>query len=144
MSADCYVNQYFQLFIKLCVKLKHIHLASYVGVEKLSAKVNVVLLWYAYIMSKISLKLCKFSTWNSLNLDLWKIFKSREHESQNVRESQGTLLNKLGGNPVIEVWYISQWPYTRFKTWVKLEVFAKVYFDEVWRSYFPFMEICTI
>ena len=28
------------MFIKLCIKWKHIHLASYVGVEKLTSKVN--------------------------------------------------------------------------------------------------------
>ena len=33
------------MFIKLCVKLKHIHLASYVGVEKIAPKVNAALLW---------------------------------------------------------------------------------------------------
>ena len=31
------------MFIKLCVKLKHIHLASYVGVEKPASKVNATL-----------------------------------------------------------------------------------------------------
>ena len=31
------------MFIQLCVKLKHIHLASYVGVEKHTAKLNVAL-----------------------------------------------------------------------------------------------------
>ena len=31
------------MFIKMCVKLNHIHLASYVGVEKLTLKVNAVL-----------------------------------------------------------------------------------------------------
>ena len=30
------------MFIKMCVKLKHIHLASYVEVEKLTSKVNAV------------------------------------------------------------------------------------------------------
>ena len=32
------------IFIKLCVKLKHIHLALYVGLEKLVANVNGALL----------------------------------------------------------------------------------------------------
>ena len=51
------------------------------------------------------------SPWNSLNLDLGKCVnpvihfwlksgKAWELESQKVRESQGTLLKKLGGNPV--------------------------------------------
>ena len=31
------------IFIKLCVKLKHIHLVSYVGVEKLTSKGNAAL-----------------------------------------------------------------------------------------------------
>ena len=31
------------LFIKMCIKLKHIHLASYLGVEKLTSKVNAAL-----------------------------------------------------------------------------------------------------
>ena len=31
------------MFIKMCVKLKHIHLASYVEVEKLTSKVNAAL-----------------------------------------------------------------------------------------------------
>ena len=31
------------MFIKVCVKLKHIHLASYVGVKKLTSKVNAAL-----------------------------------------------------------------------------------------------------
>ena len=30
-------------FIKMCIKLKHIHLASYVEVEKLNSKVNAAL-----------------------------------------------------------------------------------------------------
>ena len=31
------------MFIKMCVKLNHIHLSSYVGVEKLTLKVNAAL-----------------------------------------------------------------------------------------------------
>ena len=31
------------MFVKMCVKLKHIHLASYVEVEKLTSKVNAAL-----------------------------------------------------------------------------------------------------
>ena len=31
------------MFIKMCVKLRHIRLASYVGVEKLTSKVNAAL-----------------------------------------------------------------------------------------------------
>ena len=37
MSADCYVTQCFQLCSS---RFKHIHLASYVEVEKLTSKVN--------------------------------------------------------------------------------------------------------
>ena len=105
------------MFIRLCVKLKHVNLVSYAGVEKLAAKLNVVLLWQSYIMSKISLKLCKFSPWNLLNLDLGKmcepcnsfLAKIRESQkresgkSQKVRESK---LNKLGENPDL-CWFIS-------------------------------------
>ena len=63
-------------------------------------------------MSKISLKLCKFSPWislNSLELDLGKIIKpcnsflAKVRESQGTwvkaRESQGTLLEKTGWKP---------------------------------------------
>ena len=31
------------MLINLCVKLKHLHLASYVGVEKLTSKINAAL-----------------------------------------------------------------------------------------------------
>ena len=31
------------MFIKMCVKLKHIHLVSYVEVEKLTSEVNAAL-----------------------------------------------------------------------------------------------------
>ena len=44
----------------------------------------------------------------------------------------------------IEIWYLFQWPYTRFKTSVKFEVFAKDCLDEVWWSYSPFMELFII
>ena len=46
------------MFIKMCVKLKHIHLASYFGVVTetyFKGKCRF------HFMSKISLKLCKFS-----------------------------------------------------------------------------------
>ena len=94
------------MFIKLSVKLKHIHLASYVGVEKLAAKVNAALLWKTNIMSKISLKLCTFSLWNSLNLDWGKtcepcnslLAKASESQGAWVQKSQGTLL-KIGWKP---------------------------------------------
>ena len=46
--------------------------------------------------------------------------------------------------PYIEIWYVFQWPYTRFNTWVKFEVFANDCPDEVWRNYFSFMEIFII
>ena len=55
------------MFIKMCVKLKHIHLASYVEVEELTSKVNAVLR-ETYIMSKFSFKLCKFFPWISFEL----------------------------------------------------------------------------
>ena len=35
-----YVNAANYMFIKLCLKLKHIYLTSYVNEEKLAAKVN--------------------------------------------------------------------------------------------------------
>ena len=63
------------MFIKMCVKLKHIHRASYVEVEKLTSKVNAAL-WSIYIMSKISLKLCKFSRWISFKLLRFKLTKN--------------------------------------------------------------------
>ena len=31
------------MFIKMCIKLKHVHLPSYVEVEKLTSKVNAAL-----------------------------------------------------------------------------------------------------
>ena len=65
-------------------------------------------------MSEISLKLCKFSSSISFKLlefrlekcmnfvvHFWlKSGKVRKLEAQKVREIEGTLLKKLGGNPV--------------------------------------------
>ena len=55
------------MFIKMCVKLNHIHLASYMEVEKLASKINAAL-WETYIISKIFLKICTFSPWISFEL----------------------------------------------------------------------------
>ena len=52
------------MFIKMCVRLKHILWVSNVELEKLTWKVNAAL-WSTYIMSTISLKFCKFSPWIS-------------------------------------------------------------------------------
>ena len=84
------------MFIKICVKLKHIHLASYVEAEKLTSKVNASL-WQTYIMSKISLKLCKFSPLNSLESDLGKIIEPCSSFLAKVKEIQRAWVPKSQG-----------------------------------------------
>ena len=52
-------------------------------------------------MSKIFLKLCKFSPWNSLNLDLGKMCEPCNSLLAQIRESQGTWVptsHKKSGN----------------------------------------------
>ena len=43
-----------------------------------------------------------------------------------------------------KIWYVFQWLYTRIKTWVKFDVFAKDCLDDVWRNHFSFKEIFII
>ena len=60
------------------------------GVEKLATKVIL-------FMNKISVKLCKFSPWNSLNLDVEKMCEPCNSLLAEVRESQGTWVPKNQG-----------------------------------------------
>ena len=53
-----------RVYIKMCVKLKHILWGSNVELQKLTWNVNAAL-WSTYIMSKISLKFCRSSPWIS-------------------------------------------------------------------------------
>ena len=87
------------MFIKMCVKLKHIHLASYVEVEKLTSKVNAALR-QTYMMSKISLNLCKFSPgicFKLLGFRIRKIIEPCNSFLAKVRESQLPWVSKTQG-----------------------------------------------
>ena len=96
------------MFIKMCVKLKQIHLAWNVELEKLTSKLNATLKVkspWNYVNFLLE------SPLNSLDIDLGKMCepcnsfltkfsgKVRELESQKARKSLETLLKKLVGNP---------------------------------------------
>ena len=69
------------MFIKMCAKSKHIHLTSYVEVEKCTLKVNAALLS------------------NSLDLRIGKMCEPCNSFLAKVRESQGAWYPKSQGEP---------------------------------------------
>ena len=82
------------MFIKMCVKLKQIHLAWNVELEKLASKLNATLKVkspWNYVNFLLE------SPLNSLDLDLRKIIEPCNSFMAKVRESQGTWVPKSKG-----------------------------------------------